>query len=199
MENVETKETITEQGAGAVVEEKDNTALYEKIEEVANKRIDGIVKNILKNNGVEDDEELKSILNGYKQHKANKTKAADAEIENLRRVNAELTGKIKTGEKNAVIGKAAAELGISPDNLKYVEKLADLSNIEKDGQFDVEAVKTAFQSVLEAVPAFKSETKADKDAYTGFVKVGGKKTEQTKDELEANRIRKLMGLSELQK
>lgn len=198
MENIETKETITESGAGAVVEDKDNEALYQKLDDILEKRSEGIAKNILKSNGVEDDEELKTILNGYKQRKVNKNKATNDEIENLKRINAELTGKIKSGEKNAAIARAASELGISADNLKYVQKLADMSNIEKDGQFDVEAIKTAFQSVIEEVPAFKPETKQEQD--NGFVKIGGNKKEHTNDELEAiNKTRRLMGLAELQK
>ena len=198
MENIETKETtITEQGAGAVVEDKDKEALYNKLDDILEKRSEGIAKNILKGNGIEDDEELKTLLSGYKQHKANKTKVANDEIENLKRVNAELTGKIKTGERNAAITKAASELGISTENLKYVQKLADLGGIEKDGQFDVEAIKAAFQSVLEEVPVFKPETKREQD--NGFVKIGGQKKEQTKEDLEANKTRELWGLPKLTK
>lgn len=201
MEDIKTQDTAAETkqepSAGTVTDDKNNEALFKMLDDILAKRSDGIVKNILKGNGVEDDEELKSLLNEYKSNKATKSKAVDEELAALKRANEELTQKIKMSERNSVIAKAASELNISADNMKYVEKLADLSNIEKDGQFDVEAVKAAFQSVIDEVPAFKSEIKQEQD--TGFVKVGGKKTEQTKDELEANRIRKLMGLPELKK
>lgn len=201
MEDIKTQETAAETkqepSAGAATE-KNNEALFKMLDDILEKRSDGIVKNILKTNGVEDDTELKSLLSEYKSNKATKNKAIDDELANLKRENAELSQKIKMGERKSVIAKAASELNISADNMKYVEKLADLSNIEKDGQFDIEAIKTAFQSVIDEIPAFKTET-TKTETETGFVKVGGKKTEQTKDELEANRIRKLMGLPELKK
>lgn len=200
MDNLENKNvnaaTETEPNVGAETE-KNNDALFQKLDDILAKRSEGIAKSILKENGIDNDE-LKDILNEYKQHKAAKTKTVETEIAELKRVNAELNQKIKTGERNAVINKAATELGISSDNLKYVTKLADLTNIEKDGKVDVEAVKAALKSVIDEVPAFKGETKTEPEK-TGFVKVGSQKTEETKDDLEANRIRKLMGLPELKK
>ena len=146
MDNIETKEntTVTESSAGNDTEQN-NEALYQKIDEIAGKRMDGIVKNILKSNGIEDDEDLKNLLNGYKQHRESKATAATTEIETLKRQNAELTNKIKSGEKSAAITKAASELGVSSENVRYIAKLADLSNVEKDGQYDVEAIKAAIK------------------------------------------------------
>lgn len=200
MDNLENKNvntaTETEPNVGAETE-KNNDALFQKLDDILAKRSEGIAKSILKENGIDNDE-LKDILNEYKQHKAAKTKTVETEIAELKRVNAELNQKIKTGERNAVINKAATELGISSDNLKYVTKLADLTNIEKDGKVDAEAVKAALKSVIDEVPAFKGETKTEPET-TGFVKVGSQKTEETKDDLGANRIRKLMGLPEIKK
>ena len=202
MENTEKQITTTteptqEPNVGAVTGEKNNDELFKTLDEILSKRSDGILKSILKANGVEDDDELKTLLNEYKSNKATKTKAAEDELATLKRTNAELNQKIKTGERNSVIGKVAAELGISDSNLKYVTKLADLTNIEKDGQFNEELIKAALQSVIDDIPAFKAETKTETE--NGFVKIGSKKTEETKDDLEANRIRKLMGLPELKK
>lgn len=200
MDNLENKNvnpaTETEPNVGSETE-KNNDALFQKLTDILDKRSEGIAKSILKENGIDNDE-LKDVLNEYKQYKAAKTKTVETEIAELKRVNAELNQKIKTGERNAVINKAATELGISSDNLKYVTKLADLTNIEKDGKVDVEAVKAALKSVIDEVPAFKGETKTEPET-TGFVKVGSQKTEETKDDLEANRIRKLMGLPEIKK
>ena len=201
MENIETQVQTgagavqTEQNAGAVQTEQNNDALFQKLDEILTKRSDGIVKNILKENGVEDGE-LKNILAEYKQSKESKSKATETEIANLRKTNEELNAKLRNSEKSAIITKQADELGITKDNLKYVEKLADFSNIEKDGQFDEDAIKSALQKVLDEVPAFKV-TKTETE--NGFVKVGSQKSEQTKEDLEANRLRKLMGLPELKK
>ena len=197
MENIENQNQNINQepNVGTGDETKNNDALFEKLNEIVDKRTAGIVKSILKENGVEDDE-IKNVLNDYRQYKAKKVQTTATEIEELRRQNNDLNQRIKTGEKNAIIAKAASELGISNENLQYVRKLADLSNIEKDGHFDEEAIKSALQAVLNDVPAFKTAAQTEQDAG-GFVKVGGQKKEQTKDDLEVNKIRRLMNLPEL--
>jgi hypothetical protein len=200
MENTEkqiTTEQVQQPAASATTTEINKEELFKTLNEVLDKRTDGLLKSILKTNGVEDDGELKSLIAEYKNHKATKTKVAEDELATLKRTNAELNQRIKTGERNTAIAKVAAQLGISDGHLKYVTKLADLTNIEKDGQFDEELIKAALQTVIDEIPAFKTETKTETE--NGFVKIGSKKTEETKDDLEANRIRKLMGLPELKK
>lgn len=185
MENNETVDT----------QQTSNEALFEKIDEIVNKRMDGIAKNIMKENGVTDDSELKNLFNEYKTHKSNKTKGLETQLDNLRKENAALSQQIKADELARAYNKAANELGISEANLKYVAKLADSSTFEKDGHYDVEAIKTSFASVLNDLPSLKN----DKKDEGSFVKVGGKKTEETTDDVGINKYRKLLGLNEIKK
>ena len=174
-----------------------NDALFKKLDEIADKRINGIVKNILKENGLDDDG-VKDVLASYLDSKKAKKTEVETELANLRKTNAELNTKIKASEKNALVAKQARELGIAESNLKFVTKLADFTNIEKDGQYDEEAIKSALEAVINEVPAFKTEKKSDNND-AGFVKVGGQKNEQSNDDLATNQLRKLMGLPEIKK
>lgn len=173
-----------------------NDALFKKLDEILEQRGNGIVKNILKQNGLDDDG-VKDVLAAYMESKKSKKTEVETELANLRKTNEELNNKLKASEKNAIVAKQAKELGITETNLKFVTKLADFSNIEKDGKYDEEAIKSALEAVINEVPAFKTETKSDNN--DGFVKVGGQKSEQSKDDLATNQLRKLMGLPEIKK
>jgi hypothetical protein len=186
----------TNNAGGMNNETNTNDALFQKLDEILEKRSNGIVKNILKENGL-DDSDIKDVLASYTESKKSKKDAVETELATLRQTNAELNNKLKASEKNALVAKQAKELGIAESNLKFVTKLADFSNIEKDGKYDEEAIKSALETVINEVPAFKTESKTETDS--GFVKVGGQKSEQTKDDIATNQLRKLMGLPELKK
>lgn len=63
----------------------------------------------------------------------------------------------------------AVSLGLDAKTIPYVLKMADLSQASgQDGKINEEALKTALNTVLEAVPALKPQA----DGKTGFTQVG---------------------------
>lgn len=186
----------TNNAGGVNNETNSNDALFQKLDGIVEQRVNGIVKNILKNNGLDDDG-VKDVLASYLENKKAKKTEVETELANLRKTNEELNTRIKASEREALIAKQAKELGIAENNLKFVTKLADFTKVEKEGQYDEEAIKSALQAVIDEVPAFKTEVK--KETESGFVKVGGQKNEQTNDDLATNQLRKLMGLPEIKK
>ena len=85
----------------------------------------------------------------------------------------------------------ANELGVSADKVPFILKLVEREGLVKeDGSIDEEKAVSSLNTVIEAFPDFKGESKA-----TGFKKVGGstKVSEETEDE-ELKRWRKEAGL-----
>lgn len=63
----------------------------------------------------------------------------------------------------------AVSLGLDAKTIPYVLKMADLSQVVgQDGEINEETLKTALNTVLEAVPALKPQA----DGKTGFTQIG---------------------------
>lgn len=63
----------------------------------------------------------------------------------------------------------AVSLGLDAKTIPYVLKMADLSQVVgQDGKINEETLKTALNTVLEAVPALKPQA----DGKTGFTQIG---------------------------
>ncbi len=63
----------------------------------------------------------------------------------------------------------AVSLGLDAKTIPYVLKMADLSQaVGQDGKINEETLKTALNTVLEAVPALKPQA----DGKTGFTQIG---------------------------
>lgn len=63
----------------------------------------------------------------------------------------------------------AVSLGLDAKTIPYVLKMADLSHVtDQDGKINEETLKTALNTVLEAVPALKPQA----DGKTGFTQIG---------------------------
>lgn len=183
--------TTTTNGANAPEVKEE---LFKKIDEIIEKRTGGLLRSVLKDFGLSDEDMQKAVSN-YKQSKKEKEATTEQNIRELEKKNEELMAQIKEGARASAIAKVAAELGLNGKAASYVEKLSDFSSIEKDGKFDEEEIKKAMSTVLEDIPAFKTEAT---NSGSGFVAIGSKQSEP-KEESAINRIRKLAGLPEIKK
>ena len=137
---------------------------------------ESVIKGYFKQQGLSEDE-MKQAISTFKDEKAKRTpnidllnqQIADA---NTRAVNAEI-------KLNAMT--MAGELGVSASKMPYLLKMADLSNVVKDGNINEEKLKENLLKVLKDVP----ELKTTMEQQNGF-KVGadgGQKPNTSNEEL----------------
>ena len=192
-ENIENKnvnETNQNTETTNTKNENDNSELFTRLDAIIEKRLDGLTKSILKDNGTSDDD-IKDIISQYKTHKATKTKQTTDEIETLKKENASLKSQILEGKLSSAAIKVADKVGIDSKYIPKVMKLADLSNVEKNGDIDEEKLSEAMAKVVEECEVFKKTSKTDETK--GFKNVGGNSSEDKAEDSIA-KIRKAMGL-----
>ena len=137
---------------------------------------DSVIKGYFKQQGLSEDE-MKQAINTFKEEKAKRTPNIDALNQqivdaNTRATNAEIKLQAMT---------MAGELGVPANKMPYLLKMADLSNVVKDGNISEEKLKESLSNVLKDVP----ELKATAENTTGF-KVGadgGQKPNTSNEEL----------------
>lgn len=137
---------------------------------------DSVIKGYFKQQGLSEDE-MKQAINTFKEEKAKRTPNIDALNQqiadaNTRATNAEIKLQAMT---------MAGELGVPANKMPYLLKMADLSNVVKDGNISEEKLKENLANVLKDVP----ELKATAENTTGF-KVGadgGQKPNTSNEEL----------------
>lgn len=92
-----------------------------------------------------------------------KAKANMPELDRLKTEKTELETKLKAAADavntrliKAEVKAQAAALGIKPERIPYLLKLADLSSIpiQEDGEVNAKAVKAELEKVLKAIPEF---------------------------------------------
>jgi hypothetical protein len=170
--------------------ENDNSELFTKLDAILEKRLDGLTKSILKDNGTSDDD-IKEIISQYKTHKVTKNKQTSDELEKLRAENTSLKNQILDGKLSSAAIKVAEKVGIDTKYIPQVMKLADLSNVTKDGEIDEEKLNEAMAKVVAECEVFKKTSK--KEENKGFKNIGGNSSED-KPEDSIAKIRKAMGL-----
>lgn len=171
----------------------DNEEIFNKIDSIISKRIDGLTKSILRDNGVEDSE-LKEMLTQYKAGKTQKAQDEKNNLIKLKNENEDLKKQILNNKITNVVNTKAAELGIETAQLPYVLKLANLNEVTlDDGSVDESKIEEALNQVLTDIPVLKTSKKIDKQDRSGFKNIGpDAKDDQNEDPLD--KMRKIMGL-----
>lgn len=188
-ENIE-NQNVNATNQSAENNTNDNSELFTRLDAIIEKRLDGLTKSILKDNGTSDDD-IKDMISQYKTHKATKTKQTTDEIETLRKENASLKSQILDGKLSSAAIKVADKVGIDSRYIPQVMKLADLSNVTKNGEVDEEKLSEAMTKVIEECEVFKKTSKTDETK--GFKNVGGNSSDDKAEDSIA-KIRKAMGL-----
>ena len=185
-----TVETNTTTQNTQTTETTDNSELFDKLDAILEKRIDGLTKSILKDNGTNDDD-IKEIISQYKAQKAVKTQQASDELKQLKKENALLKSTILDGKLSASAVKVAKKLDIDDKYIPQVMKLADLSKVTIDGEVNEEALNQAMAKVIEECDVFK---KANTGEKKGFKNIGATYSD-TANEDGLDKIRAIMGLN----
>ena len=144
--------------------------VFSKLDEILEKRANGLAKSVLKENGV-DESEIADIVKAYREQKQNKANDQATALSEAQTQIAALTKQLNDRDINDAFSVAALELGVDAKQLPYVTRLASKDGIlGADNQVDAEKVKEAINKVLEDVPALKASANANQ----GFVQVGAK-------------------------
>lgn len=159
-----------------------NAIDYEKIQAIVEgrnaKTEDSILKSYFQQQGLSADE-MKTAIEDFKTTKAQKAQQASLNEQKIQNENATLRAQIQQMKVNEVANKCALEIGVDPKTIPYLIRMADLTGaVGQDGKISEEAVKTAFNSVLEVLPQLKGSSQQDN---TGFQKIGGENNNKTPD------------------
>lgn len=159
-----------------------NAIDYEKIQAIVEgrnaKTEDSILKSYFQQQGLSADE-MKTAIEDFKTTKAQKAQQASLNEQKIQNENATLRAQIQQMKVNEVANKCALEIGVDPKTIPYLIRMADLTGaVGQDGKISEEAIKTAFNSVLEALPQLKGSSQQDN---TGFQKIGGENNNKTPD------------------
>lgn len=147
---------------------------YNKIQEIINSKNARTEENILKGyfqkQGLSETE-MQSAIESFKASKAQKEKEASQNTLNLQNENATLKAQMQEMQIKDKARDVAGQLGIDAKITPYLLKMADLSKaVDAEGKISDEAIKTAFNDVLEALPQLKNPVQEDSK---GFQKIGG--------------------------
>lgn len=176
---------------GTNTEEHKNKDIEGAIEKGKEQKENAILKSWFKQQGMSEDEIAEAVKN-WKDAKAKKAEeeaeakrqadeAKDVAVKNAEAERDKALEMLKTEKINNAIANIAVELGADPKRLTLITKIADLSGITVNENYEVdqETVKTAISKVLEEVPEFKLKTETQTN---NMVKFGAtpSNTEQTK-------------------
>lgn len=179
-------QTPNEGGEGS---QGNNDELFTKLDEIITKRTNGLVKSILKEQGVDGDE-LKDLVDAYNTNKQNKAKEQNENKVKLKNENAQLKEQLSDMMFKGEVNKLASELEFSQDADKYLSKLISKHDyLDDKGKIKVDDLKKGMEQVLNDFPALKKA-----EAQKGLHYVGGQGNggnDPQSDDL----LRKAFGLS----
>lgn len=138
---------------------------------------DSVIKGYLKQQGLSEDE-MKQAIATFKQEKASRT----PDINALNQQIADANARALKAEMQMQAMTMASELGVTAAKIPYLLKMADMSDVVKDGKISEEKLKESLGKVLADLPELKQKAE---DNPLGF-KVGadgGQKANTSNEEL----------------
>lgn len=132
---------------------------------------ESVLKGYFKQQGLSK-EQMDQAIASFKQQQA----ANQPDVAGMRNQITETQNQLTAAQAAAQAAKVetaatmmAVSLGLDAKTIPYVLKMADLSQaVGQDGKINEETLKTALNTVLEAVPALKPQA----DGKTGFTQIG---------------------------
>lgn len=141
--------------------------IFNKLDSIVAKRMEGITKSALKDNGYED-AEMKEILSQYRASKEAKSQEAENQLSALQTENAQLKQAFQQEKLNNEALTQARALSVDEKTIPYLIKLADLNNcVDDKGNVTADKVKTALEKVLSDVPQLKQVEKGTQGITVG--------------------------------
>lgn len=125
---------------------------------------ESVLKGYFKQQGLSKEQMDQAIASFKQQQAANQPDVAGMQNQLTAAQAAAQAAKVETAAT-----MMAVSLGLDAKTIPYVLKMADLSQaVGQDGKINEETLKTALNTVLEAVPALKPQA----DGKTGFTQIG---------------------------
>ena len=132
---------------------------------------ESVLKGYFKQQGLSK-EQMDQAIASFKQQQA----ANQPDVAGMKNQITETQNQLTAAQAAAQAAKVetaatmmAVSLGLDAKTIPYVLKMADLSQaVGQDGKINEETLKTALNTVLEAVPALKPQA----DGKTGFTQIG---------------------------
>lgn len=113
-------------------------------------------------------EEMTSAIEMFKKDKASKVPNIDelkGQISEKDSLIAEANKKWLDAETTLEAYRIAPSLGVDPTALPYVLKMADTSQVVKEGKVDADALKDAINKVLTDLPQLKADPEANNKGF----------------------------------
>lgn len=163
--------------------------LFRQLDAILERRTDGIARSALRDNGLSD-EETRDIVAAYRQERSSAAQRQSQAYETLQQENQQLRSQVLQGRIQAEAMRQAGQLGVTPETVPYLLRLADLSQAaDAEGQVSAEAVTAALSKVLEDLPGLKQPQQQSR----GFTPVGG--SGEQSPAADENRMRAWFGLA----
>lgn len=141
--------------------------LFTKLDNIVAKRMEGITKSALKDNGYED-AEMKDILTQYRASKEAKSQEAANQLSALQTENEQLKATMRQKDLDNEALTQARSLDVDDKTVPYLIKLAELGNcVDDKGNVDGAKVKSALEKVLNDVPSLKKVEKGTQGVTVG--------------------------------
>jgi hypothetical protein len=172
-EEVKVEEKVVDQQNNVSIDYDKIASLIEGKQKVAE---DQVLKGYFKQQGLSA-EEMATAIDMFKKDKASRVPSIDdltAQISEKDTLIAEAQNKWLKAEINLEAYRVAPSLGVDPTTLPYVLKMADTSEVIKEGKVDTEALKTAIDAVLKDIP----QLKADPEQNAKGFKIGADNVEK---------------------
>ena len=133
----------------------DQKSFMARVEREARK----IYNNNLKELGVASTDELKNLVENYRELEAStntEIMTRDERIKQLEEENGSLVNRIMTDIKNKALKEQALALGVQEERFERFTRLVDMNMIEmKDGVVEIEPLKEQITTLLDEFPEFR--------------------------------------------
>lgn len=133
----------------------DQKSFMARVEREARK----IYNNNLKELGVASADELKNLVENYRELEAStntEIMTRDEHIKQLEEENGSLVNRITTDIKNKALKEQALALGVQEERFERFTRLVDMNMIEmKDGVVEIEPLKEQITTLLDEFPEFR--------------------------------------------
>lgn len=125
---------------------------------------ESVLKGYFKQQGLSK-EQMDQAIASFKQQQA----ANQPDVDGMQNQLTAAQAAAQAAKVETAATMMAVSLGLDAKTIPYVLKMADLSQVVgQDGKINEETLKTALNTVLEAVPALKPQA----DGKTGFTQIG---------------------------
>lgn len=127
---------------------------YDRLATIVAGTEDTVLKGYFKQQGLTKEQAEQAIAD-YKQQQA----ANRPDVEGMQTQLAQAQQATQKAQLNNAAMLQAVKLGINPEKIPFVLKLADMSEVmDKDGKISEENLKTALDNVLKVLPELKPQT-----------------------------------------